>query len=245
VIRQLVVSASLFLILTVSSQAATLFEDQFSGTSLKRPPWVVLHENNPGGAYFWLSDGLLHTTTLQGDFIGRYSGYKNLFVIPNTWGSKDFAVTIRVLNFVPYRQYQQIQIMAYDDDNNYIKIGNDYWAPGQHWEIAREVDGVFTGLSYDTDANNSAFYLRMVKRGKVYTGYYSLDGHTYHKFGNNSFTFGDGSPTAVGFCAFQGENETQTPVSVQVEFFRLETLPAITGPNSILLLDQEQGQQQQ
>jgi hypothetical protein len=240
-LRKLVVIVGLFLMLTVSSQAAILFEDQFSGTALTRPPWAVLHENNPGGANFWLSGGWLNTTTLQGDFIGGYSGYKNFFVIPNTWGSQDFSVTIRVLGFMPYRQYQQIQILAYDSDDNYIKIGNDYWTPGQHWEIAREVGGVFESKSSATDANNSAFCLRMVKRGNSYTGYYSLDGLTYHKFGGNGYTFGDGSPTYLGFCAFQGEYETQTPVTVQVDYFKVESLPA-SPAITLLLLEGEQQQ---
>jgi hypothetical protein len=149
-----------------------------------------------------------------------------------------------VLNFLPYRQYHQIQTLAYDGDNDYIKIGNDYWTPGQHWEIGREVGGVFENRALDTNANNSAFYLRMVKRGKTYTGYYSLDGLTYHQFGGIGYTFGDGSPTYLGFCAFQGQNETQTPVTVQVDFFKVESLPGLTGANTILLLEKPDQQQQ-
>jgi hypothetical protein len=235
-VRRILVSVSLILFLTVAAEAAILFEDQFSGDSLARPPWTVLHENNPGGVNFWVAGNALHTKTLQGDFRAGYTGYKNFFVIPNIWGRQNFAVTIRVLDFKPYRQYQQIAILAYDGDNDYVKVVNDYWGTGQHWEIAKEAGGVFENKAYDPDANNSAFYLRMMKRGNAYTAYYSLDGLTYHKFGGNGYTFGDGSPAYLGFCAFQGEYETQAPVTLQVDYFRVESL-AGPAPITLLLLE--------
>jgi hypothetical protein len=244
-VRKLLVTACLFLLLTASANAAILFEEQFSGTSLNRPPWIVLHEDNSGGANFWVSGGFLYTQTLQGDFIGDYSGYKNFFVIPNTWGSQDFAIILRVLDFHPFRQYQQIAIFAYDGDNDYLKVGNDYWGSGQHWEIGREVGGTLVNQSYDKDANNPAFWLKMVKRGKNYTGYYSLDGVTYYKFLTTTYNCGDGSPTYLGFCAFQGQYETQAPVSLQVDYFRVESLPIVVPITGTLLLQGQQQQQQQ
>jgi cytochrome c len=241
---KLLVSGCLCFILTAFAQAAVLFEEQFSGASLNKPPWTVLHEDNPGGANFWIAGGFLYTRTLQGDLIWGYSGYKNFFVIPNTWGSQDFAVILRVVNFSPYRQYQQIAIFAYDGDNDYVKVGNDYWGTGQHWEIAKEVGGTLVNQSYDKDANNPSFWLKMVKRGKNYTGYYSLDGVTYLKFLTTTYNFGDGSPTYLGFCALQGQNETQTPVTLQVDYFRVESLPTI-APIIGILLNQDNNQQQQ
>jgi regulation of enolase protein 1 (concanavalin A-like superfamily) len=196
-----------------------------------------LHENNTGGTNFWLSEGALNTKTLQGDFRESFYGYKNFFVINNDWGSQDIAVTIKVSGFVPYRQYQQIAILAYDSDDNYLKVCNDYWGTGQHWELAREVNRAFTNTSADANANNSAFWLRLVKQGSSYTGHYSLDNSTYYQIGATAYTFGDGSPTRLGFCAFQGEYETQNPVTLKVDAFRVDSLPLpVPLPGTLLLL---------
>jgi hypothetical protein len=77
--------------------------------------------------------------------------------------------------------------------------------------------------------------MKMVKQGKSYTAFYTLDELTYYRF-CPTYTFGDGSPTYLGFCAFQGENEPQQPVTLQVDYFRVESLPPSILASCMLLL---------
>ncbi len=224
--RKFVLAACLLLLCASTVQGAVLFEDHFSGDSLSRPPWSVLRETFPRIPDFGVSGGFLHTKTLEGHFAFNDNNAKNFIRIANAWGSQDFALTIRVSSFNPTDSVQQITLMAYDGDDDYIQVVNYRGGAGtRYWAFVKEVGVQRWYEESGLNANNSAFYLRIVKQGTSYTGSYSLDAVTYNQIGS-SYTFGDGSPAYLGLCAYQGTHSTPpTPVEVQIDFFRVETLP--------------------
>jgi hypothetical protein len=210
--------------------AQTNFFDDFNGTTLGAP-WLVFHENTEK---YSLSGGNLHTSTMRGDFVHGSNDYVNLFVIPNRWGNAHLQVTIKVSGFNPVTNYQQIALVAYDDDANFARCCNGFIAGARNWEMGLELGGVWTGQLNSADAGVSEFYLRLVKIGNVYRQYMSLDGK-YFQARNNPVVFGDGNPKFLGFIALEGSGILAPPVPVDVDFFSVERIDASPAINSLLL----------
>jgi len=212
------------------SSSPTNFFDDFNGTSLGAP-WLVFHENT--GTYS-LSGGQLHTSTMSGDFAhGGANDYVNLFLIPNRWGNANFQITIKVSGFNPVTDYQQIALLAFDDDANHARCGNGFIGGGRNWELGRELGGSWTNELDSANAGVSEFYLRLVKIGNIYRQYMSLDGKNFQPR-NHSVVY-DGSVRFLGFIALEGSGITAPPVPVDVDFFSVERIDASPAINSLLL----------
>ena len=112
---------------------------------------------------------------------------------PGDWtieSELDFSV-------VPHVDNQQGGILAYEDDDNYLRLGWEY--SGGRAQIAETIEDSRSGTSYPGFAQGSGaraqtlatvptagimgdsrrLWLRMVKRGARYTTSYSTDGSTF------------------------------------------------------------------
>lgn len=224
ILTQVVLSAAVFVLLGwIPVQAAVEFFDDFSGTSLG-PAWTVLH---PDPANYSVSDSQLHTATLTGDLWEGTNNYTNLFLIANPLGSRDFQMTIKVNGFAPVADYQQVVLIAYDGDNNYLRAGNGQIG-GRTWQVVRETAGTATHFEDGRGAAAADFFLRIIKRGNIYQLYFSLDGVTFERR-NGSLAYGNGAPQYLGFIALEGSGIGAAPVPVNIEFFQVDSLPAISG----------------
>ena len=202
------------------------FFDHFDGSSLGAS-WIV---KNPNPAFYAVSNSRLHTQTLPGDLWGGATDYQNLFLIQNPAAYCDFQVTIKVLGFHPVDYFQQIGVIAYDDDDNYVMSSNIY-ADGQAWELAKETNGTIEYSDDPIDAGKSDFYLRLVKVGNTYRQFFSLDGVTYQER-NQAITYGNGAPKYLGFIALEGSGIEAPPVPVDIDFFAVDSLNT-PGKNAI------------
>jgi len=91
--------------------APHLFFDDFTGAALGQD-WTV---QRPDPNAYALSEGVLTTQTLPGDTWKSNNDYGNLFQfqIPGDLAGQDFMVTLKVSNFNPTQDFQQIDLMAY------------------------------------------------------------------------------------------------------------------------------------
>jgi hypothetical protein len=198
--------------------------------------WIVKHPNT---AYYSVANSKLRTQTLPGDLFEESNDYQNLFLIPNPMGKCDFQVTLKVSGFNPVDYFQQIGVIAYDDDNNYVMSSNIHYET-QYWELAQETNGSVDYIDDPVGAVVADFYLRLVKVGNTYRQFFSLDGVHYQER-NQAITYGNGAPQYLGFIAMEGTGITATPVPVDIDYFSVEKPggggKSLPGIMELLLLD--------
>jgi len=214
-----------------TSTSCQPFFDHFLGSVLG-PAWIV---KNPVTAAYAIYNSKLHTQTLAGDIIRpHFTDYQNLFLIQNPMGRCDFQLTIKVQGFYPSEDNQEVNIIVYDDDQNFIKCSNI----ARYWELGSKEDGSYSSETDPADATVSDFYLRLVKVGNHYRQYTSRDGRGYQER-NNGITYGTGAPIYLGFIAMQRSSVSATPVRVDIDYFQVERLggQALPGILELLLLD--------
>jgi len=185
------------------------------------PQWKIVRSDPK---YYATSSNYLNIWTLQGDLWQWENNYKNLFIIPNPLyaSQKNFQVTMKVNNFNPVTNQQQIAIVAYNDDDNHVRCGHGFINGSKKWKLGKEESGNYSGLQNSTSAQNQNFWLKLVKQGNTYTQYYSLDGASFDLA--NSITSTIAYPKFLGFIALQGGFCTAPPVPVFIDFFRVDEI---------------------
>ena len=127
----------------------------------------------------------------------------------------------------------QVDILAYDDDDNYVRAvyGSPYGE--RQLEFFRETNGVDPWPTSLTphDFGSDPFYLRLTKVGNVYTQYYSLDGATYEQ-ANSPLVFGDGTPAKVGFAAFADPHES---THAYIDSIQISGTAPVPEPSTLII----------
>ncbi|MBE6981990.1 MAG: DUF1349 domain-containing protein [Ruminococcaceae bacterium] len=148
---------------------------------------------------------------------GGNSDCKNVFMLPAE-GSYTAEVKIS-MDQTPAENWQQFALLAITDQENYVKMkyGKD---GGLGWQILAESGGN-PGASHGggLEAGSGPVWLRMVKEGNTYTGYYSTDGITFHKAGD-TLTVDGLNTTHIGLAAYN-DGGTDTQVTFTVEYVRI------------------------
>jgi hypothetical protein len=149
--------------------------DQFLSTLLN-PSWSWVPRS--AGPAWNLFDrfGFLRMATDGQDLWGWPGGAPSTILLrPIPAG--DWTATMR-LEFNPAADYQQAGLILYADDNNYVKLvyGHDSAQPaGTAVEFTTEIGGGPVQRP-KVGVNSTGIYLRLVKSGSSYYGYWSVDG---------------------------------------------------------------------
>ncbi len=149
--------------------------DQFLSTTLNEDwSWVP----RPAGPAWNLFDhlGFLRMAT-DGQDLWESPGGAPSTILLRPIPPGDWTATTR-LEFSPAVDYQQAGIILYSDDDNYIKLayGHESQQPaGTAVDFVSESGGAPLQRP-KVNVNNSAIYLRLVKSGSTYRGYWSVDG---------------------------------------------------------------------
>lgn len=225
---------SLILIFSLFSpfqtSASPLFFDDFSNNQL-RPEWIVL---NPDPINYWFSNGNIVVNTLPGDL--NTNDYKNLFLINNPIPNGDFQITLKVTSFFTQAEYQQINIVIYDDEDNDLRCGNVQGAV-RIWQLGGKIAGVWSAQNTgNVNAEASSFFLRLVKNRNLFRQYYSLDGIFFYQI-NGQINYGDRNPKYLGFAAFESYGVTATPIPVSIKYFSVDRLEKNSCILQLLLND--------
>ena len=166
--------------------------DEFNGSIGKQWQWI--RENK---ATYSLSknDGALTITTEPGDVSEASNNVKN--VLLQSANSDWIAETRLVCSRVP-SQPENAGILAYQDDNNFVKLvlravtktrqGRGA-APGQAGtiDLIVEENGIAKSVASfnlpQAITGNNAMQLKLEKTGNTYTGYYAINGGEFVKLG--------------------------------------------------------------
>ena len=189
---------------------------------IRLDPTHVSLTKNPGTLTITTQRGSIHGDE-KNDVPGGGIQAKNLFLIGHPLAADaDFTITLAVKKFNPQFNYQQVALLCYDDDDNYLKWGYEQsWRePGsQNFTLVRESDQI---PNHDLILNKSGlnrFWLRVDKRGDSYECAWSADGKEFEVVGERRF--GEGATKYIGFLAKNGGNPQATEIEVCIDSFEV------------------------
>ena len=111
----------------------------------------------------------------------------------------------------PAADHPQIVIVAYDDDDNYIRSGYGMIDSTPRLVHATEIESSFDLRLSNRDLGPSPFHLQLRKTGTLYTQFYSTDGVSFTQ-ANEPLIYGDGTPAKLGFVAMVDPTESSLAV---------------------------------
>jgi regulation of enolase protein 1 (concanavalin A-like superfamily) len=158
---------------------------------------------------------------------------KNIFLIRNPLAdTTDFSITLAVTKFDPTTFFQQVCLLCYDDDDNYVKWSYEYsWAkPVTNFVMVRETEMV---PKHDLVVELPAperLWMRITKRGNEYECAYSTDGKDFTIAGSRPW--GKQPPKYLGFMAKNGGNPAADEIDVCIDSFVLSSLLAVEEKKS-------------
>ena len=159
--------------------------------------WEVVYENKPN----WeVSPDLgLVITSEEGALFSGENNLKNLFLrdCPDDWVIDMHVVMPQLLD----QNFQQSGIIVYTNDDNFLKFVYAYDMQPV-LQLAYETRGAFMS-PFKVPLNVNEIWLRLVKNGRTYTAYYSIDGEDgiYRELGACSLNMKN---YQVGFAAYNG-----------------------------------------
>ena len=161
-----------------ATSPAGAYDDEFTSGTLAGK-WSWIRQDAPNWSLTARS-GYMRIISQSGDINGATNVAENILL--ETAPAGDFTVIVK-LDGKPTANYAHGGIIVYQDDDNYVKVVRLYW-DGNVFQLARETGGVMASQQQATDSIGSTVsYLKVVKSGTSYTGYYSADGITYSQVG--------------------------------------------------------------
>lgn len=153
----------------------------------------------------------------QNGLYGSGSACENIFMLP---AEDSYTAEIKIsMDQAPSENWQQFALLAITDQENYVKMkyGMD---GGMGWQLLAESGGnpgASNGGSLEAGAG--PVWLRIVKVGNTYTGYYSTDGITFQQAGDSLAV--DGLDTThIGLAAYN-DGGTDSQVEFTVEYVQI------------------------
>jgi beta-xylosidase len=151
--------------------------DQFNLGTLDTGLWSWVREDSTNWS-LTANPSQMRITTQYGDlWFGNNSTKNILLQLP---ASTDYAITTK-LTFSPSANYQMAGLIVYADDDNYFEVARSY-ASGNYFRVLKETGGMGTYQNVP-DTLGGTVYLKMVKSGTSYSGYYSSDGISWTQIG--------------------------------------------------------------
>jgi cytochrome c len=195
--------------------------DEFDGTALNACRWDSIVRGDPSS--YRVTGGNLEIDTTAGDIFGSPNGTPKNFILQKapagTW-TAETKVDASTFN----EAFQQAGLIAYLDDANYVKFDfvtdNSAGSPvTRRLELRSELGDVVQdpqpGL---INLTATTWWLRLVKQGTSYHGFYSADGTTWTEIGavtNTALETG----AKLGLYAF-GVNQTAAKTA-RFDYFHL------------------------
>lgn len=190
---------------------AEIWGDDFDGKL--RTAWTWLREDE---SHWSLSDrpGFLTIITQQGGVLFESNNARNLLLRDLPDG--DFVVAT-YMEFLPTQNYHFAGLIIYQDDDNLIALGRAFCDPslegcsgnGIYFDYERA--GELRAENFDrSDLGIDKAYLKLVREGSTYYGYYSEDGEAWISIGAHTAT--DLRPQKVGlYAADSDQGATEAP----------------------------------
>jgi hypothetical protein len=208
--------------------ARVIFLDEFT-TPPESNGWTVLKKDV---FLFGVTGGICRVASGNGDMYWDYTNYRNLFVRPCPT-TNDFCATLRVSSFLPTNDNVQVNLLAYDGENEHVRHIYGHLDGGRALRFFAETNEAPQDAFSDQplDFGSRPFWLRLTKQGAVYRQYWSTNGLVFHK-ANPAVSYGDGTPDYLGFWvgADNAFPATATPANIEsFEVCEFPDLPALTS----------------
>ncbi|RXZ83713.1 DUF1349 domain-containing protein [Paenibacillaceae bacterium] len=148
-------------------------DDEFALTGLDEQ-WNWIRENSQKWS---LTDrpGYMRIVSEGGDIVDGMTTARNILLT----GAPDGDWTIETkLDGKPSSQWSQGGLIVYDDDGTYVRMTRLYGS-GNQFQFTRQIDEVRGHVEVPDTIASTVSYMRVVKSGNQYSGYYSADGITY------------------------------------------------------------------
>jgi alpha-glucuronidase len=217
---------------TVNLDVANRGGDEFGSLGSQ---WQFLR---PDPAHWRVSGGSLVITSQNGDLQGNSNTAKNVVLqdVNGDWTAESKLVFSRPLA----NNNEQGGIIAYNSDNNYVKLAWEMSASTQPVNrlrvvVIREQNGTATTLQVTgADAqqivgSGGAIWLRLAKVGGTYKAYYSSDGAVWRYMGTTTLNV---EATKAGLVAFN-RGGTSADLDVAFDYFHItstgDPVPALAA----------------
>jgi beta-xylosidase len=157
--------------------------------------------------------GFLSIVADNGDLFGGFNNNRNMLLLKAD--SPDFQVDTKLV-IRPISDFHQAGIVVYSDDGNYAKLVRIY-SRGDKIELLTETGGYGQSNPLQGYYTNSNVYLRLVKKGNKYAGFYSENGTDFLPVGTASLNLG--VELKVGLIAFN--TNASSSVTAYFDFFHI------------------------
>ncbi|MET8161644.1 ThuA domain-containing protein [Sphaerisporangium sp. NPDC005289] len=199
-------------------------DDEFDGTSLDGCRWDASVRPDPTAAR--VTGGNLEIDTQAGDIYGTgNSSPKNFILQPAPEG--DWTLETKLDGSAISEQYHQGGLIVYTGDDDYVKFdlvadSTPGSAVARRLELRSEVGGAVQDPQPQLgNVTSGVWWLRLVKKGDAFSGFYSADGTTWTEIAantpvRNSVVANGGK---IGLFAF-GASQTKS-ATVKFDYFHL------------------------
>ncbi|HEX4012246.1 MAG TPA: glycoside hydrolase family 3 C-terminal domain-containing protein [Solirubrobacteraceae bacterium] len=193
--------------------------DEFDQTSVG-PQWSWVRQDPSTER---LTRSALQITPEQGDLTGTTNTARNILLQPalGNWAMESKLT----FSAPPHASTQQAGIIAYQDDEDYLRVGWEYsGGVAQLFETTQDslsgtpVNQVLTTIPTAGVLSTDTLWLKMVKVGPRYTAYYSTDGATWVPIYNVGASLQN---VKAGLFAFSG-TDTINDLTVDFDYFHVQ-----------------------
>lgn len=192
--------------------------------------WDILRPN-PEYASLETNEGRLTLTTERGSINGNTETDaltqgvypKNFYLVPNPLDEDvDFQIELKVSDFHPSGYYHQCGIILYNDDDNYVKLGFEYFRGNDSglavtWGVEVDQESRF---QWKDPGETSELVLRLVRREGKFLGYAGQSAESLELFYEDQEWDVESGPQKVGFYAKNGGNPAADQIEIQFDYFR-------------------------
>lgn len=209
------------------------WDDEFNQSTLSSK-WIWVNEN-PTKWSLSTSEGFLKIYAVPGDMAQACNNFENLLV--QKMQNSDFELITRLM-LNPSMNYQQGGLAIFGSENdqvdtdNYVKLDilwNSNFRNSKSVEFLWEEQGKFPSTQWNHMfvSQTSPGYLKLTKRGSIYSGSYSSDGTNWINVGSRTVTGISGTSIFIGLFAFGGLDATscsilETPeIPVDFDYFHV------------------------
>ncbi|MEU8264702.1 ThuA domain-containing protein [Micromonospora sp. NPDC048999] len=204
--------------------------DEFNGTSLDKCRWNAIVREDPTA--YRVSGGALRIDVPNGDIYGTGNTGPTNFIL-QTAPAGDWTLETKVDGSLLDEQYQQAGLIVYADDDNYVKF--DYIVDNQVGQpVARRIEfrseigaAVQDPQPQVQNLTSAVWYLRLERKGNVYTASYSANGTTWTSFQSLTNAVVGATPKVGLFTLGANQNARKTAA---FDYFRLSVAASDSTP---------------
>ncbi|HLN20537.1 MAG TPA: glycoside hydrolase family 3 C-terminal domain-containing protein [Bacteroidales bacterium] len=216
--------------------------DEFN-TSARGAQWTAVREN-PAHVSLTGKTGFLTITAAQGDITGNANNAENILLQS---ANTDWTIDTKVVFSKRPGMSQNGGVVAYQDDDNFLKLvygaggGRGFTAGGPGAvQLVAEIGGTQKNIANLSMADiikaDNTLYLRLDKKGSLYTASCSSDGKNFKPVGKTELILKDikagvmasnGAPmqrfgNAPAAPQQQQQTAAETPLEVSFDYFRIQ-----------------------